>query len=246
MYAAEDEYDGVAFFSPVMVQRRMLNPHYLSLDSCSAFNQLFTENYITDLERVRILLRAGCNAGTSTSDEKGMVLGAIMAWLVRTGIVNLASIPQMESNGWTFEYKSEGSWIGTSPNSVPIIFRRDMGICDRFPFVGLRDPEIRGAFAQIEANNQMAVVEHVMANVAENEDTSDDEYDGMDAYEYIDGLDADDYDTDTSRHMGTVSLINTIRKQFEGLTPREVKEAILARTDQSRIGNPTKKSTNIW
>ena len=84
-------------------------------------------------------------------------------------------------------------------------------------------------------------MEHVMANVAENEDTSDEEYDGMDAYEYIDGLDADDYDTDTSQHMGAVSLINTIRKQFEGLTPREVKEAILARTVQSRIGNPTDK-----
>ena len=105
----------------------------------------------------------------------------------------------------------------------------------------LCDPEIRGAFAQIEANKQMAVVDHAMANVVENEDTSEDEYDGMDAYEYIDGLDADDYDTDTSQHMGAVSLINTIRKQFEGLIPREVKGATLARTLQSRIGNPTDK-----
>ena len=104
-------------------------------------------------------------------------------------------------------------------------------------FSDLCDPETLGAFAQIEANNQMAVVEHVMANVAENDDTSDDEYDGMDTYKYINVLDADDYDTDTSQHMGAVSLINTIRKQFEGLTPREVKEAILARTVQLRIGN---------
>ena len=98
MYAAEDEYDGVAFVLPVMVQQRTLNPHCLYLDSCSAFNQLFTENHITDLERVRISLGAGCNAGTSTSDEKGMVLGAIRTWLVRTGIANLASIPQMKRN----------------------------------------------------------------------------------------------------------------------------------------------------
>ena len=63
----------------------------------------------------------------------------------------------------------------------------------------------------------------------------------MDTLEYDDGVDADDYDTDTSQHMGAVSLTNTIRKQFEGLTPREVKEAILARTVQSRIGNPTDK-----
>ncbi len=33
VYAAEDEYDGVEFVSPVMVQRRTLNPHYLYLDS---------------------------------------------------------------------------------------------------------------------------------------------------------------------------------------------------------------------
>ncbi len=76
-----------------------------------------------------------------------MVLGAIRAWLVRTGIANLASIPQMELDGWTFEYKTEGSWIGTSPNGVPIVFRLDMDICDRFLFVDLRDPEIHRAFA---------------------------------------------------------------------------------------------------
>ena len=45
-------------------------------------------------------------------------------------------------------------------------------------------------------------------------------------------MDADGYDTDTSQHMGVVSLINTLRKKFEGLTPREMKEAILARTLQ--------------
>ena len=87
-----------------------------------------------------------------------------------------------------------------------------MGVCDRFPFVDLRDPEIRRAFAQIEANNQMAVVEHVMANVVENEDTSDDEYDGLDTFEYVTGVNANDYDTDNSQHMCAVSLINTIRK----------------------------------
>ena len=46
----------------------------------------------------------------------------------------------------------------------------------------LSDPEIRGDFAQIEANHQIAVVEHVMANVAEDDDTSEEEYDGMDTF----------------------------------------------------------------
>ena len=52
-------------------------------------------------------------------------------------------------------------------------------------------------------------------------------------------MDADRYDTDTSQHMGAVSLINTTRKKSEGLTPREVKEAILARTAHSCMGTPT-------
>ena len=80
-----------------------------------------------------------------------------------------------------------------------------------------------------------------MANVAEEDDTTEDEYDGMDTFEYVDGVDTDNYDTDTNQHMGAILLINTIRKQFEGLTPREVKEAMLARTVQSQIVNPTDK-----
>ena len=80
-----------------------------------------------------------------------------------------------------------------------------------------------------------------MANVAEDNDTSEEEYDGMDAFEYVKSMDADGYDTDTSQHTGVVSLINTIRQQFEGLTPREVKEGILARPVQFRMGNPIDK-----
>ena len=212
MYVVEDEDDGVAFVSPVMVQRRTFNPHYLYLASCSAFNQVFTENHISDLEQVRIFLRAGCNTGTSTSDEKDMILGAIKAWLVRTRIINLASIPQMERGDLTFEYKTEGSWIGTLHNGVPIIFHRDVGICDQFLFVDLCDPEICGAFAQIKTSHQIAVMEHVVVNVAEDDSTSDEDYDGIYIFEYLNGTDIDGYDTDTSQHMGAVSLINTIRQ----------------------------------
>ena len=111
----------------------------------------------------------------------------------------------MERNGWTFEYKTKGSWIGTSPNGVPIVFRRDVGICDRFTFVDLRDPKLCGAFTNIEADHQIAIVEHVMANIAEDDDTSEEEYDGVDTFEYVNGMDADGYDTDTSQHMGAVT-----------------------------------------
>ena len=93
IYAAEDDYNGVASVSPVAVRCCTLNSHYLYLDSCSAFNQVFTENHISDLKQVRNSLRARYNAGTSTVDEKGMHPGTTKAWLVRTGTANLASIP---------------------------------------------------------------------------------------------------------------------------------------------------------
>ena len=56
---------------------------------------------------------------------------------------------------------------------------------------------------------------------------------------HVNGLDANGYDTDTSQYMGAVLLGNTLHKQFKGLTPREVKEAILARTVQLQMSNPT-------
>ena len=82
VYAAKHEYNRVAFVLLVMGKRRTLNPQYLHLNSCSAFNQVFTENHISDLKKVRISLCAGCNAGVNSADERGMILGAIKAWLV--------------------------------------------------------------------------------------------------------------------------------------------------------------------
>ena len=97
MYAAQDKCEGVVFSLSVMVQRHMMNPHYLYFGSCSVFNQAFIEDQILDFKTTRIYLRAGCNAGTSTPDEQGLVLGAIKAWLVRTGITNVGSLPQLEN-----------------------------------------------------------------------------------------------------------------------------------------------------
>ena len=56
-------------------------------------------------------------------------------------------------------------------------------------------------------------------------------------------MDADGYNIDTSQHMGAVLLINTIRQQFEGLTPRKMKEAILAKTVQEESD---RQNTNTW
>ena len=93
----------------MLVQCYTLNPHYLHLDSYLGFNPVFTENHILDLKRVRISLRTGCNAGTSTSAEQGMILGGTKARLVQTGITNLASLPQLEHEGLHTRPKVTGS-----------------------------------------------------------------------------------------------------------------------------------------
>ena len=104
-----------------------------------------------------------------------------------------------------------------------IVFLCDVGICDRFSFVNSHDSEIRGVFDQIEAMQQMDVINHDMANVANVEIKSEDEYVGTGTdgspFGIVNNMDADRCDTDTSQHRGTVSLMNTVRKQFKGLTP---------------------------
>jgi hypothetical protein len=66
-------------------------------------------------------------------------------------------------------------------------------------------------------------IDHDMANVANVEIKSEDEYVGTGTdgspFRIVNNMDADRYDTDTSQHRGTVSLMNTVRKQFKGLTP---------------------------
>jgi hypothetical protein len=67
-YAVKDEYNSVAVVLPVMMLARwVFNPHYLYLDSCSVFNKVVTKDHINDLRRVKIALRRGYTAGTSTS-----------------------------------------------------------------------------------------------------------------------------------------------------------------------------------
>ena len=86
------------------------------------------------------------------------------------------SLLQLENEGWVFAYKTKGDWVGTAPTGVLIVFHRDVSICDRFTLVNLRDPETNGAFAQIEAVQQITAVDHVMVNVADAKSESEDEF----------------------------------------------------------------------
>jgi hypothetical protein len=112
-------------------------------------------------------------------------------------------LPQIEHKGWTFVYQTEGDWIGTLPTGLSIVVYCDVGICDRFPFMDLRHPEICGAFAHMEALQQIAVVDHAMMNMAHaNNDSHEERYFGPgtddNCFGHVNGINTDRYDTGTS------------------------------------------------
>lgn len=82
------------------------------------------------------------NGGPSTASKYRFTIGEIEAWLVRTGIANLLSIPAIERKGFIVESHTLRDWVVTSLGGTRVVFRQDIGRCDRFPFVDLRDPAI--------------------------------------------------------------------------------------------------------
>ena len=112
---------------------------------------MFTEEHLESIERVETILKGECNAGTSHSDEKGYLAtraGLFHMWLVRNGIANLLSLPECERQDWRFLYDLDGDWEAIHRvTKQHITFKRDTGICDRFPYLDLSEKDHVG-FAQ--------------------------------------------------------------------------------------------------
>ena len=70
-----------------------LHPHKLYLDSCATYHSVFVRDMISNVMTVGTVLQGNCNAGVSTSQEKG-VYGLWSFWLNKKGIANLLSIPR--------------------------------------------------------------------------------------------------------------------------------------------------------
>ena len=153
--AHDDDYDeDFAFIqsssNPIVVQaRKTLDKHKVYLDSTSTFNQVFEEQLLTHKAKVSTTLRAHCNAGVSYADEKGNLLGMFDCWLVRNGIANILSIPQLERDGFVVEYVKQ-VWTITCPNGTRLVLKRDMGLCEGFPYLDIRELGTEGvAMAQM-------------------------------------------------------------------------------------------------
>ena len=65
---------------------------------------MFDASHLDDVKKFSTILRGSCNVGTTFSDEKGWYKGLFHMWLVRNGIANLLSLPQLESEGYCIIY----------------------------------------------------------------------------------------------------------------------------------------------
>ena len=172
----------VTFSSPKAKPRSgrslKLDDWKLYLDSCATYHSCFADWCLDNVHDVEVYLKGHCNAGVTTCKEQGYY-GVFKMWLNRAGIANLLSIPQLENDGYVVDYNTKRDWVVTTPQGKKITFKRDTGLCDRMPYIDLRE------------------------------------------------------------HQEGVIMIETVRKNFEGYTKRQVKKAILAREAQAMVAHPT-------
>ena len=141
------------------------------LDTTSSFHQARTTKHLSGVQKVSNILRGSCNAGTTFSDEKGWCKGRFHMWLVRQGIANLLSLPQLEADGFRATYDTDTGWKlycpdgpeGTHVGGTELILKRDAGVCRGFPYLDLAELEAKAspnvAMVQTVRNNMEGFTE---------------------------------------------------------------------------------------
>ncbi len=152
------EFEGIGFLQNessnprVLAMRKTLDPQQLYLDSTSSFHQVFTEEHLDNLRLARTTLRADCNASINFATKKGWYCNLFDLWLMRNGIANLLSLPQLKADGFTVSYHTGGNWIVTTPHGNEITFHQEEdGVCRSFPYI---DMQSKAAVAMIQTVRQ--------------------------------------------------------------------------------------------
>jgi hypothetical protein len=107
------EFEGIGFLQNefsnprVVATRKTLDPQQLYLDSTSSFHQVFTEEHLDNLWLTGATPRTNCMAGTNFATKEGWYRDLFNLWLVRNGIANLLSLPQLETDGFTISYHTK-------------------------------------------------------------------------------------------------------------------------------------------
>jgi len=109
------ELEGVTLVSPAAGAVVRLDSNKIYLDSCASHIQVFLEKHLTDWYETQVGLHTISNGGQNTACEIGWLLGALEAWLVRTWVANLLSIPELERKGFRVQSDTFADWVVTSP-----------------------------------------------------------------------------------------------------------------------------------
>ena len=106
---------------------------------------MFDASHLDDVRKVRTILHGSCNTGTTFSDEKGWYKGLFHMWLVRNGISNMLSLPQIESEGYRVPYDTLTNWVIHVPDGplrnpcTKLVLKRGMGVFKGFPYLDMDD-----------------------------------------------------------------------------------------------------------
>ena len=96
-----------------------------------------------------------CNAGSVLLKKKGWYKN-FQVWLNEQGIVNLLSIPMLEEAGYKVTTHTDDEWKVITPRGEVIVFARDTGMCNRMPYIDLREhTEGLVMLETVEANMKM-------------------------------------------------------------------------------------------
>ena len=120
------------------VPRLTLDKYKLYLDSCATYHMAFYDQCLHNVRTVDRVLKGNCNAGVVTSSEKGF-FGKWDLWLNRNGIANLLSISLLEECGYVVDYNIAREWVIMTPQGTEIVFHRDTGLCNRMPYIDMRN-----------------------------------------------------------------------------------------------------------
>ena len=60
-------------------------------------------------------------------------------WLIKQGIANLLSIPQLEDDRLRITYDTLKEWVLVTPGGKKIVLKRDTGLCNRMPYIDMRE-----------------------------------------------------------------------------------------------------------
>jgi hypothetical protein len=140
-----EDFEGISFLqnkstNPHIVSTcKTLDPRWFYLDITLSFHQVFMEEHLDNLRLAGATLRANCNASTNFATKKVWYRNLFVVWLVRNGIANLLSLPQLEADGFTVRYHTGGNCIVTTPPGEKITFlQEENSICCRFPHIDIQ------------------------------------------------------------------------------------------------------------